>query len=109
MQVRLKSPELRSLIDDLMKDLGPSSLTLTDNWPEDLIATGLQRRGDQSRLMYIALALDEYGNVHTGEERYYFECELLHPEETVPYDVVERGERVTYEQLRNAIARNLDL
>lgn len=92
-----------------MRDLGPNTVTPIDNWPEDLIATGLQRRGDQSRLMYIALVLDAFGNALAGDERYYFECEILHPGEDIPYDVVERGERVTYDQLRDAAKRHLGL
>jgi|SRR5580658_4893008 hypothetical protein len=104
-----KDSELRSLVTQLQADFGPGSIETIDNWPEDLIATGVRRPGDSSRLVYVALELSEGGELRTGDDRFYFESEISRMDDPLPFEVAERGVHVTYDELRGAIRRHLKL
>jgi hypothetical protein len=104
-----KEPELRSLITQLEADLGPNSIETVDDWQEDLIAIGVRRPGDGSRLVYVALELVEGGELRDSDDRFYFESEIARADDPVPYEVAERGVHMTYDELRAAIKRHLKL
>jgi hypothetical protein len=102
-----KSSELEEVIGRLKRDLEPIDIVVADHWPEDLVATGISRKGERSKLVYLALMLDEGGDLIPGERKYFYDCEILHFGAERPNEVVEHRERVTYQELRDAIRRYL--
>jgi hypothetical protein len=64
----LKDPELLGLITRLATDLGQGSIEVVDDWPEDLVAIGVRRRGDSSRLVYVELraAIERHLEIQGG-------------------------------------------
>jgi hypothetical protein len=101
-----KAAELTELVDRLRRDFPPGAFDMVNHW-EDLTATDLARPDNHRVLVYIAVMYDRASDPLPGLGRYFFECETPDDEEELGYRVAATGDRVTYEQLRRAVARHL--
>jgi hypothetical protein len=103
-----KDPALGELVDRLAADLGPDSFVLMDHW-EDLMAIGLAQPSHHDVLIYVAVKVDDEGEVLTSENRYFYECETPEESDDHGYAVSGRGDHVAYEGVRKAVAQRLQL
>lgn len=101
-----KSPELRALVESVIRALSPLPMEIVDDWPTDLMATGLANQGDGSRVAYVAILFDREGDVLMEEARYAYELECRRPRpgpDELPYHVAGSADGVEYGELLRAI------
>ncbi|MEV5749976.1 hypothetical protein AB0L00_19315 [Actinoallomurus sp. NPDC052308] len=101
-----KDPAVRELVDRFAADLGAESFDLVDHW-EDLMAIGLARPSDHDVLVYVAIAINDEGDVLESEDRYYYECETPSDADELGYTVARSGDHVSYEEMLRAAAAHL--
>jgi hypothetical protein len=102
-----KDPAVGELVDRLASDLGADSFDLVDHW-EDLMAIGLARPSDHDVLVYVAVIVDDEGEILDSPDRYFYECESPSPDDPLGYHVAATGDRVPYEEVVRAAARHLE-
>jgi hypothetical protein len=101
-----KDPAVGELVHRLAGDLGAGSFDVVDHW-EDLMAIGLARPGDHDVLVYVAVLIDDEGEVLASEDRYYYESETPSDAEEFGYYVSASGDHVRYDEVAKAVAHHL--
>jgi hypothetical protein len=101
-----KDPAVAELVDRLEADLGTGSFELVDHW-EDLMAIGLARPGDPEVLVYVAVLIDDEGDVLDTPDRFFYECESPSEASELGYDVAGSADHVPYDEVVKAVARHL--
>jgi hypothetical protein len=101
-----KDPAIAELVDRLEADLGTGFFELADHW-EDLMAIGFARPGDPDVLVYVAVLIDDEGDVLDTPNRFFYECESPSDTDELGYDVAASAERVPYDEVLKAVSRHL--
>ena len=101
-----KDPAVGELVDRLASDLGTTSFDLADHW-EDLMAIGLARPNDHGVLIYIAIIIDDEGEVLDSPDRYSYACESPSDADDLGHHVTYSGDHVAYDEVAKAAARHL--
>lgn len=91
-----KDESITRLIEWIISVFGSHSMEIIDYWEGDLCAIGIRRKGMDSKLLYIST----FGKM---DSQYDFECEEFHGSNNTDYVVVDKGEDVTKDVLKNKI------
>ena len=101
-----KDPAVAELVGRIEADLGTGSFELVDHW-EDLMAIGFARAEDPDVLVYVAVLIDDEGDVLDVPERFSYECESPSEASELGYDVAASADHVPYEDVIKAVSRHL--
>jgi len=95
-----KDASITELLDRLREALVPLDWIAIDHWDADLCAVGIAPRSAPRRLVYVSTYEKSPG-------RYYFECECPTGTEPHQFEVVERGDNASFDDLVRAVRAHL--
>jgi hypothetical protein len=92
-----KSKRIRMLLNKLQ--LKENSWIVQDYWESDLDAIGIASKEKPDHIVYVNI----FGKANG---LYYYECEV--PKDSNDYEVVDKGDNVSFEQLSEIINKHLE-
>jgi len=91
-----KDESISKTIEWLFSVFGISSIEIVDYWEADLCAIGIRRKGVENKLIYIST----FGK---KDSLYDFEIEECRKNSDTEYDVLDKGENITRDELKSKI------